>query len=109
MAKDRTTRPGGTDALQSALPAPKALAIMKEAEKPKRKKPAGCSQLTVWVPDELAYRLDQISRFTKTRKSVLTVKLLEQGCSRYDIDKDLRSAFMRICSQLRESGKENVA
>jgi hypothetical protein len=108
MAKERPARPSSSADSPASIPVSKAIAPV-NGQKTAKRGPKGCSQLTVWIPDDLMFRLDQIARFQKTRKLSFVVKLLEQGCRQYKVDADLQSLFTKICLQLRESEKESAA
>jgi hypothetical protein len=109
MAKERLSRSAVTSGSPETLFISKPVSSTKDAQKTGKKKPPGHSQITLWVSDELAYRLSEIARFSKMRKSSFAVKLLDQGCRQYKIDEEVKSAFLRICSQLREDAKDPAA
>jgi hypothetical protein len=107
-AKQIPIRPTGSSDAPARVSIPRALAPV-NGQKTGKKRPPASTQLTLWIPEELAFRLDQLARFQKSRKSSFVIKLLEQGCSKYTIDEDMKVLFAKICSQLRESVKESAA
>lgn len=108
MAKERQSRLGTSSELPAIANVDGSL-LPVQGRKPGKKKPKDSNQLTVWVPEELNYRLDEIARFLKTRKTKFVLKLLDQGCSKYGIDEEIKSAFLRIRAKARESTDEAAA
>jgi hypothetical protein len=101
-------RPTGSADAPARMSVPRALAPV-NGQKTGKKRPAESTQLTLWIPEELAFRLDQLARFQKSRKSSFVIKLLDQGCSKYTVDADMKVLFAKICSQLREPAKDPAA
>jgi hypothetical protein len=98
-------RPTGSADAPATIHVSKALAPV-NGQKTGKKKPADSVQLNLWISEELAFRLEQIARFQKSRKSIFVIKLLDQGCSKYSVDADMKTLFAKICSQTREPAKD---
>ena len=109
MAKERPARPSSSADSPATIPVTKTVAHAKDRQKSGKKRGEGCRQLTLWISEELSFRLDFLARMKKTGKTAFAVKLLDQGCSQYNADSGLKTAFAEICLKAREDTKESAA
>jgi hypothetical protein len=66
-------------------------------------------KLTLHLPLELDFRLDNLALFLRMHKSGFALKLLEQGCRSYGADKNLKKVFAEISGQAGETVNESAA
>lgn len=67
--------------------------------KPRGREPKATVKLSVEIPHELDFRLIAVSKYAKMRKGDFVRKLIEQGCSGYKIDKQLKSVWAETLGQ----------
>jgi hypothetical protein len=72
-------------------------------EEKSRKKKTG-KKLSLHLPWELDFRLDNLANFQQMTKSDFALKLLKQGCGGYSADKNLRQVFAEISGQITQAG-----
>ena len=79
----------------------------KKMRQPKRIEPG--RKLTLHLPFELDFRLDNLALFNKQHKSGFALKLIEQGCRSYGADKSLKKVFAEISGQSGEDAIDSAA
>ena len=72
----------------------------KKETKPAKKKTG--KKLTLHLPWEMDFRLDNLAGFKRMSKAAFALKLIDQGCGGYSADKNLRQVFSEISGQDRE-------
>ncbi len=56
----------------------------------------GCGKLSLRLSGEMQWRLNGLSMVEGETKEAFALRLIEQGCSKYGKDKDLKDAYARL-------------
>jgi hypothetical protein len=83
----------GTDGAEAMEAGPEV------AGTPRKRKPKTTIRQTYDLPFDLDFRLTGVAKFVGMRKSAFVLKLLDQGCRGYKIDKALGSAWAETQGQ----------
>jgi hypothetical protein len=81
----------------------------KGGKKSARKDRSKTVRLTIDLPQELEFRLDNVARTQRQHKGAFALRLIDQGLRSYKADASLKSVWAEICGQTGESVAESAA